>query len=249
MVLLGVLALWAWAQQSYQPTAILDRKGKEVVATKTSPDSMGLAQIDQITKDGKKLNRFVFYDPGKYLVDVKFGKDTTALAHLAVVEQSGKVGRISLTDGSARQDRQTGQVVVKAKDTPSSVEIRQEHTTAFGSRLDYNNQTGLAVLQGPVSFARAGDKPLSGSSKTLDYSLDTGELTLLGAVELRQQGRVTTADSAIVDDKAGVAFLYGQPVKSLGKGGAIQGTVIRYELDSGDLLVLHNVSGSFETSR
>jgi lipopolysaccharide export system protein LptA len=114
----------------------------------------------------------------------------------------------------------------------------------------YSNDSGDANLSGPVTIDRSGDKPLTGETGNLIYNVDSEEVKLTGKVKLVQDGRTTTASSAIVIEKEGFAYLYGsekEPVRSE-KGGKekIQGTSVIYNLDNGDVKVIGKVSGEVE---
>lgn len=237
----AVLLALALAQEVYHPTATLVRKGKEVVVEKTSPDEQGLAWIEE----REKGVLFVFYDPPPYAVRVRFGKDAEARGHLAVVEQpnEGKAS-IRLGNGEARYDPEADRAVYTVKAEKNAVEIKTGRFTAKGALLDYDNDRGLAALKGPVRFTREGKTPLTGAADRLVYAVDEARVWLTGHVVFQQDGRTTRAERALVDDKAGLAWLWGEPVVSEKDGERIQGRRLRYGLKSGAIWVLEGVAGA-----
>jgi len=203
---------------------------------------------DQTTKTAHyELQRFVIYDPPPYQTLVKFGEDARAYGHLALVERvKGAYEKITLGSGNAEYREDEDRFVATFNDEKEAVSVVQGKSRARGKRLDYDNDSGNALLQGPVNISRDGDKPLKGSADSLNYNVDAETITLQGQVVFEQSNRTTTADSAVLVEKAGYAYLYGKPVVSKGADGEIRGNLIRYNLDSGELLVLEQVSATFD---
>jgi hypothetical protein len=203
---------------------------------------------EQAVEKRTKYNYAVMSDAKR--VKVSFGEDATAFGNLVLVDQ-GLEELILLSDGVARLvgEGETEKLEVTPKVTPNSVEVRQGRSKAFGSELLYNNETGEASVLGPIRLERSGDKPLSGSADTLTYNVDDETLLLFGQVRLVQKDRTTTAQSAVVREKDGVAFLYGTaqvPVSSESKDGKVRGLRLKYNLDTGDVLLLEGIEGEFQ---
>ncbi len=193
------------------------------------------------------LQRFLIYDPAPYRTRVRFGEDTEAYGHIAQVERvKGVSERVVLGDGEVSYLEDADRFEVNFRDGDQAVEVVQGKSRAWGRRLDYDNTTGKARVAGPIRLERAGEKPLNGSSQTLVYDLDEDTLTLQGEVVLVQQDRTTRAETAYVVESEGYAYLYGDPVVSQGPDGEVRGRVVRYRLDSGELLVLEGVEAVFE---
>jgi len=213
------------------------------------PYGMRLLLLDKApqTKDGeeKSYARIVLSDQAPHRVSVKFGEDATAYGPLALVEK-GVEEFVRLSDGSAAVDENTLALSLSSRSTPGSVEVDQGKSKAFGSVLEYDNESGQATLAGPIKLERQGEKPLTGESKTLAYNVDDETLSLQGDLKLVQGDRTTTAESAIVREKEGLAFLFGNPVRSVSKDGTVQGKKVRYTLERGDIVVLEGVSGEFQ---
>ena len=226
--------------QVYHPTATLVHGQSEVVVEKTSPDERGLAWIEE--REGGVL--FVFYDPPPYRVTVRFGEDARAYAALALVDQPDQGGgTVALAEGEARYSEAEDRVLYELRSEPGAVAIEKGKLRAEGRRLDYDNETGVARVLGPVAFRREGPNPLKGRAQALLYRVEEGELWLLGGVAIEQGKRKTHADRALVDEARGLAFLEGTPVKSQAPGEELVGKRLVYDLESGELWVLEGVAG------
>jgi len=194
-----------------------------------------------------ELQRFVIYDPPPYQTLVRFGEDARAYGHLALVERvRGVYEKITLGSGKAEYREDEDRFVTTFSDEKDAVSVIQGRSHASGRRLDYDNDSGDALLRGPVSISRDGDRPLSGSADSLTYNVDAETITLRGRVVFEQNNRTTTADTAVLIEKAGYAYLYGEPVVSKGADGEIRGNLVRYDLDDGELLVVEGVKATFE---
>lgn len=193
------------------------------------------------------LQRFLIYDPAPYRTRVRFGKDTEAYGHIAQVERvKGVRERVVLGDGEVTYLADADRFEVNFSDGDQAVEVVQGKSRAWGRRLEYDNASGKARVAGPIRLERAGEKPLSGSSQSLIYDLDEDTLTLQGEVVLVQEGRTTRANAAYVVESEGYAYLYGDPVVSKGPDGEVRGRVVRYRLDSGELLLLEGIEAVFD---
>jgi len=188
--------------------------------------------------------RFVLSDPQPSRVRIQFGEDTLAFGNLAVVEKGLKEA-VSLSDGRASFDPETFTLEFAPRSTPEAVEVRQGKSVAFGTRLDYDNDTGKAAVTGPIRLERTSDDPLKGSAQNLVYDVDSEDLLLSGGIQLEQNDRKTTATTAIVREQEGFAFLYGNPVRSEGPDGVVEGKRVRYSLENGDIVVLEGVKAEF----
>ena len=209
-----------------------------------------LRRYDGEARGKHPLHRFIIYDPAPYRTLVRFGEDARAYGHLASVERVKDVyERIALGDGEARYLADEDRFEVRFEDVDEAVEIAQGKSRAWGRRLDYDNDRGEATLSGPVRLERPGEKPLAGRAERLRYDVDDETLTLTGGVRLEQDGRVTTATSARIVEREGYAYLYGDPVVSTGADGEVRGRAVRYDLETGELVVLEAVKATFEDAR
>ncbi|GIW27993.1 MAG: hypothetical protein KatS3mg070_1356 [Meiothermus sp.] len=200
--------------------------------------------------EGPSLSRSLFADPPPYRVQITFGEDARAFGAIARVEQIREVNDfVFMTGGTARYIEEEDRLELELKPAPRAVEVQQGKSKAWGSRLDYDNQSGDARVTGPIELERTGEKPLQGSAQRMIYNVDDEILRLFGEIKLVQDGRTSTAESAVVREKDRIAYLYGRkdkPVRSQNKDGFVQGTKVLYHLDSGDVVVLEGVQGEFQ---
>ncbi|WP_027878381.1 DUF5666 domain-containing protein [Meiothermus cerbereus] len=202
------------------------------------------------SREGPSLVRSLFADPPPFRVQITFGEDALAFGAIARVEQiRGVNDYVFMTGGTARYIEEEDRLELELKPAPRAVEVQQGKSKAWGSRLDYDNESGNALVAGPVELERAGEKPLQGSAERMVYNVDDEALTLFGAIRLVQDGRTSTAQGALVREKDRIAFLYGskdKPVRSQNKDGFVEGTRVLYNLDTGDVVVLEGVKGEFQ---
>lgn len=206
-------------------------------------------------KAKKNYNFVIISDIQPARVKVVFGKDATAFGPLALVDK-GIEETVFLSDGSAQiikanadDPEDSGRLELVTKATPEAIEVLQGKSRVFGTDMAYDNTTGEAKIAGPIRLQRSGDKPLKGSSKDMIYNVDDEILRLFGEIKLEQDGRTTTAQTAVVREKDRVAYLYGTaqaPVRSVNKDGFVEGTKMLYQLDKGDVTVLEGVKGEFK---
>jgi lipopolysaccharide export system protein LptA len=182
-------------------------------------------------------------------VQITFGTDAKAFGAIARVVNIREFNDfVTMTGGTARYLEAEERMEINFQPGPKAVELQQGKSKSWGSRLDYDNQSGDARVVGPIEIERSGDKPLTGSAKDMIYNVDDEILRLFGEVKLLQDGRTSTAESAVVREKDRIAFLYGtkeKPVKSINKDGTVEGTRLQYNLDTGDVVVLEGVKGEF----
>jgi lipopolysaccharide export system protein LptA len=201
-------------------------------------------------REGPSLSRSLFADPPPFRVQITFGEDARAFGAIARVEQVREVNDfVFMTGGTARYIEEEDRLELELKPAPRAVEVQQGKSKAWGSRLDYDNESGDARVAGPIELERAGDKPLQGSAQRMVYNVDDEVLRLFGGVKLVQDARTTTADSAVVREKDRVAYLFGskdRPVRSQNKDGFVEGTRVLYNLDTSDVVVLEGVKGEFQ---
>jgi len=201
-------------------------------------------------REGPSLIRSLFADPPPFRVQITFGEDAQAFGAIARVEQIREVNDyVFMTGGTARYIEEEDRIELDLKPAPRAVELQQGKSKAWGSRLDYDNESGDARLAGPIELERSGDKPLQGNAQRMIYNVDEEVLRLFEGIRLVQNGRTTTAHSAVVREKDRVAYLFGtkdRPVRSQNKDGFVEGTRVLYNLDTSDVVVLEGVKGEFQ---
>jgi hypothetical protein len=198
-----------------------------------------LMRLRRAGKEGERYLRLVLYDPKG--VEVRLGEEVEARGSLGVVERGGEEN-LFLSGGEARYLEEEGRLQVDPR--PGEVLVAQGAVRVKGSRLLYRNETGEALLEGPLEVTRAGEKPLLGKAGSLRYLLDEDRLWLLGGVELTQGGRTTKAQRALLREKEGYAYLFGG-VESRDEKGFVRGERVRYSLRTGEVVVLFGVQGEF----
>jgi len=206
------------------------------------------SQKSETTGASGEYARIVLAEPQPNRVSVRFGEDAIAYGPLALVEK-GVEEFVRLSDGTALVNEETLTLALTSKNTPKSVELQQGKSKVWGGQLDYDNESGEAVVKGPIDLQRSGDKPLKGEASGMVYNVDDEVLNLWGSVKFEQDGRTTTAQTAVVREKDRVAYLYGTdqtPVRSTNKDGFVEGTKILYNLDKGDVVVLEGVKGELK---
>ncbi|GLV47308.1 hypothetical protein TJA_04810 [Thermus sp. LT1-2-5] len=203
----------------------------------------GLPHLLRLRRAGEgkaeRYLRLVLFDPKG--VEVRLGTEVRATGPLAVVER-GSEEVLFLSGGEARYLEGEGRLEVRQ--APGEVVVEQGATRVKGRQLRYRNETGEALLEGPLEVRREGEKPLLGKAEGLRYLLDEEALWLL-RVELTQGGRTTRADRALVREKEGFAYLFGH-VESRDEKGFVRGERVRYALETGEAVLLGRVVGEFK---
>lgn len=186
---------------------------------------------------GERYLRLVLFDPEG--VEVRLGEGVEARGPLGVVERGGQE-ELFLSGGQARYREEAGHLELRPE--AGEVWLQEGQVRVRGQRLRYRNDTGEAFLEGPLEVLRGGERPLSGRAGALRYHLDEDRLWLLGGVEFRQEGRLTRAAQALVREKEGYAYLFGE-VESQDARGFVRGDRVRYALATGEVVVLGRVAG------
>jgi lipopolysaccharide export system protein LptA len=240
--------------QEGKPAQFTDLKVGQQVRLEAAEQNDGSLRAFDVQIGGKRegpsLSRSLFADPPPFRVQITFGEDARAFGAIARVEQIREVNDfVFMTGGTARYIEEEDRLELELKPAPRAVEVQQGKSKAWGSRLDYDNESGDARVAGPIELERSGDKPLQGSAQRMIYNVDDEILRLFGGVRLVQDGRTSTAESAVVREKDRVAYLYGskdKPVRSQNKDGFVEGTKVLYNLDTSDVVVLEGVKGEFQ---
>lgn len=219
------------------------KEGEEVEAAYNKDwEREGLPYLMRLRRAGKERERYlrlVLYDPKG--VEVRLGEEVEARGPLGVVERGGEE-ELFLSGGEARYLEEEGRLLLDPR--PGEVLVVQGAVQVKGRHLRYRNETGEALLEGPLQVERVGEKPLLGRAGSLRYLLDEDRLWLLGGVELIQDGRTTRAERALLWEKEGYAYLYGG-VESRDERGFVRGERVRYGLRTGEVVVLFRVQGEF----
>lgn len=133
----------------------------------------------------------------------------------------------------------------------STVTLIQGRTTVKGSRFFLDQGADTGIMDGPIELTRAaaGDAPgLTASADSMRFDTQTRHATLLGNVKVTSDERVTSADSLELDEAAGIALLAGSPARSVKGKDVLEGSRLRYYLDTNDVVVLGQVHGELDVS-
>ncbi len=241
----------------FPPEVILERGDKVIRAVKYGPDEAGLVTYcAPLDGDKDRITRFVYYDLAPYQVHVFIDKNIIRAPVVFVRKKDGGDGELEAYNGVATaqpEDAEACLPIIKADPKPGTVFVEQGKTKLTGSRLDYTEATGIAVIAGPIVFERPQDKgdTLRGSSQKITVDVDNEKTFLEGTVTLESKCRVSSADKVEYDDKKNLAILFGNPAVSASRDGkdTIKGQRLEYNLNSNDVVVSASedgVTGQFD---
>lgn len=230
----------------------LTREERVITVQQTATDAEGGLFVNNGQGCGEEGTYFsTVYAPAPKVVEVTVN-DTLITANIVLREQpSGNQDEatLNMVGGKLEFDFDTFcPADIQPNDTPS-VTIYQDRTTIDGSRFLYDNSTGLGTLEGPVTLERIAkeDSPaLTATSESLEFNVDEDVTTLIGNVQVVSEDRVSEAESLVYNEEAGIAILYGDPARSRMGEDVVEGSIIKYDLDSNDVVVTENVSATFE---
>lgn len=239
------------------PTVTVTRGERSIVVQQrtTGADGARTVLANRNCEDGVLTN--VFYGPvvGYVVTQVDATELVSQLAIVRVpqreegaVEGPAEDETIELLGGTARFDRPA---CLESVDPEGArpVELRQGRTTVTGARFFLDRGTDVAAMDGPVALTRTaeGDAPaLEARADALTFDVGRERATLTGAVEVTSGARVTVADRLELDEEAGVAVLTGSPAVSRLGDDEVRGQVLRYDLETDDVVVIGAVTASFQ---
>jgi lipopolysaccharide export system protein LptA len=241
----------------FPPEVILERNDKTIRAVKYGPDSAGLV-VNCAPKDDdtSRTTRVVYYDLPPYFVHVFIDKNVIRAPVVYARKKEGGDGELEAYNGTAiaqATDAEECLPQIKPEPKPGSVFVEQGKTKLTGSRLDYTEETGIAVIQGPIVFERPQDKgdTLRGASEKITVDVDNEKTFLEGKVTLESKCRSSSADKVEYDDTKNLAVLFGNPAISRSKDGKdeIKGERLEYDLDTNDVVVSakgDGITGQFD---
>jgi len=256
------LAPAAFAQTESQVT--LTRKDTTIVVTLKAQYADGARFIGNDPNCGEGIRQTLLYGPAPGYVDTRVGKDTELRSNVAIVRSTepgpgaGANGAqaanaaeqqtLELFDGTLTINR-AGCIESAERASEPSVTLTQGRTTVKGTRfyLDQGKDTG--AMDGPIELERSASGSASALTATADsmsFDTQTRRTTLSGHVMVTSGGRVTTAGTLELDENAGVAVLTGSPARSTKGSDVLQGSTLRYYLDSNDVVVLGDVQGEVQ---
>jgi lipopolysaccharide export system protein LptA len=245
----------AETQTARQPLSSLriDRGERSILVHQYAPSTEGGRFIlrNPGCEDGVRLS--TVYAPEPYLVETLVGE--MLMTSRVVFERQPPEGQerstLHLLDASVEFDEARCPQDVQPTGEPN-VTILEGNTTVRGGDFRYDNATGLGVMEGPVALAREGEEPLTARAERMEVSIDDDRTLLKGGVVVEQGERVSEAEEFEYDEAAAFAVLRGNeaaPARSREGEEVIAGQVIEYDLDSGDVVAVGGVRGSFQIDR
>jgi lipopolysaccharide export system protein LptA len=235
----------------YPPTVTIERGDNQIVAIKYGPDEAGLS-IDCLPSDDdpNKITRSVFYDVSPYLVHVTVDKNVIRAPVVIAEKKERGDGELEAFNGTATrraEDDSECLPIIKKDLKPNSVFVTQGKTKLSGSRLKYSEETGIATIDGPITFERpqSGNSVLRGTSEKITVDVDNEQTFLEGNVKLESRCRSSSASKVEYDDRENRAILYGNPAvsKRLDGSDEIKAERIEYNLETNDVTLEGSISG------
>jgi lipopolysaccharide export system protein LptA len=230
--------------EPFTPTVTLERNDKVIIAKKFGPDEEGLLVIcTPNDEDAKRLTKTYFVDKAPYFVHVYIDENVIRAPVVVAAKEDGGDGELEAYAGTATfvGDDDNCKVDVKPEPKPGTVFVTQGKTKLTGSQLKYTQETGIAVIDGPIVFERpqSSGSVLKGSSQKITVDVDNEKTFLEGNVKLDSKCRTSVADRVEYDDKANLAILFGKPAVSKRIDGTDEITAERleYNLDTNDVVL------------
>jgi LptA/(LptD N-terminal domain) LPS transport protein len=231
--------------EEFASTFELNRKDKKILAIKYGPNDKGLFSIcSPKDEDKDRQTRAVILDLTPYLVHITIDKNVIKAPLAFITKQEGGDGSLEAYNGTAEEITDVCLPKIKADPKPGTVFVDQGKTKLTGSRLDYSEETGIAIIAGPIIFERPQkDDKLTGTSEKITVNVDEEKTFLEGNVVLKSKCRTSRATKVEYNDKRNLAILFGSPAVSIqtdaaGKEiGQVKGERIEYNLESNDVIV------------
>jgi lipopolysaccharide export system protein LptA len=231
--------------EEFASTFELNRKDKKILAIKYGPNDKGLFSIcSPKDEDTDRQTRAVILDQLPYLVHITIDKNIVKAPLAFITKQEDGDGSLEAYNGTATEEPDVCLPKIKADPKPGTVFVEQGKTKLTGSRMDYSEETGIAVIAGPITFERPQkDDKLTGTSEKITVNVDEEKTFLEGRVVLKSKCRTSNATKVEYNDKRNLAILFGNPAVSVqtdpsGKQiGEVRGERIEYNLETNDVVV------------
>lgn len=251
------------AEPPFRPPADEDALGsfqlkhdaRSLVVSQYAPQAEGGQFRTNVPGCEEEVRLSTVYGPEPYAVVTRVGEDTEIISRVVLARRpAGGDGDGPAHDTLTMFD---GSLTVDDSYCPADVEesgqalvfIVQGRTVASGTRLVYDNGTGLAELDGPVRLLRTaeGDSPeITANAASLTFDVETDLSTLSGDVAVSSGERISHADVLVLDEAAGLAQLTGDPARSVEGNNTIRGSELLYYLDADEVVVTGGVGGTLD---
>lgn len=245
------LLAFVFAQSSNLPTVSIKRDDTDIVITNRDPSAEARSPLrNPNCKEG--FRQSIFYGPNPGFVET-ITEETKLTSAIVIVESpdtenNDNSDTLELFGGSLSFNRpRCPENIIRS--TEASVSLEQGRTTATGVRFFLDQGTNIGTMDGPVTLERAaeGDSPgLSADANMLEFNVDTDISILSGNVTITSEDRVSSADELEYDEKNGIAVMRGNPAKSSKGTDFVQGNLIKYYLNTNDVVVIGNIEGEIE---
>lgn len=255
-VTLGALAAAAvlgLAVAQTSTTFTITRDDTQLVVTNLGLAADGARTIGNNANCAEGQRTTIVYGPTADSVETRV-EDAVLTSRLAVIttptgaqEGSGEE-TLELTGETVTFSR-PGCLEERTAPAGPSVRLAQGKTTVVGTRFYLDRETDLGEMSGPISLERvaeAGGAPLRATADAMEFAVGEQRATLTGAVKVTSDDRTTTGERLELDEAAGTAVLTGNPARSVKGSDELSGNRLLYYLDSDDVVVLGNVSGTLE---
>ncbi|MBB6099295.1 hypothetical protein HNR42_002733 [Deinobacterium chartae] len=252
-----------------QPTITLERTNdagekKVIEIVKTGPDEAGIAAIcSPLEGDPEGTpTRFVYFDTSPTQVRVTVDKNVITAPMAIAIKQPDGDGNLEMGEGTARylepEEVKEGatdplercEVFARLEKKQDIVKVVQGKTNLSGSYLTYSEDSGLAKIEGPITFAREQkDDRLNGTSDAIVVDVENERTTLTGNVTLKSKDRTSTAAEVEYDDTRNIAILRGtpeNPARSQSGKDVLRAISIRYNLETNDVVASNPVGSTFQ---
>ena len=233
------------------PNITIERENATFVITNRGDSSGGARSIPFLLGCEEDLKFLVYYGPGRR-VETVIDEYTSIMSTVVLITHSKEnkdQETIQLLDSVPEFGFRPPCVLSLKEPEEPEVRLTQGHTTVVGRFLLVDQEATVAKMKGPISLERS--NPGSGNSVTafadeLTFDLDTNQIVMVGDVRVRAGARLSQADRLELNETEGIALLAGQPAMSTEGKSVIEGDIIRYYLDSNEVIALGNIRGAFE---
>ena len=247
---LTVLGL-ALAQTS--TTFTVRRDDAAMVVTNLALAADGARTIGNNANCAEGQRTTIVYGPAPGHVETRV-EDAVLTSRLAVIttpdgaQEGAGEETLELTGDSVTFSR-PGCIEERTPPEAPTVQLVQGKTTVVGTRFYLDREIDLGERTGPISLERLGEEgaaPLRATADAMEFAVGEQRATLTGNVRVVSDERTTTGDRLELDEAAGTAVLTGNPARSVKGGDELAGNRLLYYLDSDDVVVIGNVSGTLE---
>jgi len=243
------LPLRVAAQAGSATTVTVERGERLITVVQRAAAVDGARSILNNPNCEPEVRTNLFFGPAPGFVEtlIDATRLTSSLAIVRVPDGDGDE-TIELLPGRASFDRPGCLERLEALEE-AVVVLEQGRTTVVGSRFWLEQETDVAIMDGPVTLRRTsedGGVTLEASAARLWLDIGTEVATLEGDVVVSSADRVSRAERLELDEEAGIALLTGDPAVSSSGSDEIRGRTLRYDLETDDVIAIGGVGARFE---